>query len=306
MDAESGRVLYEKNKDDRFLTASIAKIMTCIVAIENGNLFEKCKVDYQTVSMEGSSIYLELDDEIILYDLLCGLMLRSGNDAATLISKSVFKSTEKFVFEMNALAREIGMGNSTFENPTGLNTTTFNYSTAYDMALLMRYAMDNEIFVEISSKKNHIAQTLNKKYYWQNKHKLVANTDYVISGKTGYTKSSGRTLVSYALINNMKLIAVSFNEGGDFELHKMLFENAKKDFTIEKIIKKGVYPQEIDTLNYYPSTRNDIELLIKNDSNIVVKFYLLDKPNFECGYLEIFEDNKLIYRDTLYPYYPLS
>ena len=104
----------------------------------------------------------------------------------------------------------------------------------------------------------------------------------------------------------MKLIAVSFNEGGDFELHKMLFENAKKDFTNEKIIKKGVYPQEINTLNYYPSTRNDINLLIKNGSVVSVKFYLLDKPNLECGYLEIFEDNKLIYTDILYPYYPQS
>ena len=201
MDAESGRVLYEKNKDERFLTASIAKIMTCIVAIENGNLFEKYKVDYETISMEGSSIYLELDDEILLYDLLCGLMLRSGNDAATLISKSVFNSKENFVFQMNLLAREIGMGNSTFENPTGLNTTTFNYSTAYDMALLMRYAMENEIFVDIASKKIHVAQTLNKKYYWQNKHKLVANTDYVIAGKTGVLHGSGQNLNSNLYIN---------------------------------------------------------------------------------------------------------
>ena len=306
MDAVSGRVLYEKNKDERFLTASIAKIMTCIVAIENGNLFEKYKVDYETISMEGSSIYLELDDEILLYDLLCGLMLRSGNDAATLISKSVFNNVNNFVFEMNLMAREIGMSNSTFENPTGLNTTTRNYSTAYDMALLMRYAMENEIFFDISSKKTHVAQTLNNKYYWQNKHKLVANTDYVISGKTGYTKSSGRTLVSYALINDMKLIAVSFNEGGDYELHKLLFENAKNNFINEKIIKKGVYAQEINTLNYYPATKNDINILVKKGADVSVKFYLLDKPKKECGYLEILEDNKLIYRDALYPYYPQS
>ena len=306
LDAESGRILYEKNKDERFLTASIAKIMTCIVAIENGNLFEKYRVDYESISMEGSSIYLELDDEILLYDLLCGLMLRSGNDAATLISKSVFQKQEHFVFEMNLLARKIGMGNSIFENPTGLNTTTFNYSTAYDMALLMRYAMENEIFFDISTKKSHVAQTLNKKYYWQNKHKLVTSTDYVISGKTGYTKSSGRTLVSYAVVDNMKLIAVSFNESGDFELHKLLFENARKDFTNERIIKKGVYNQEINTLNYYPYIKNDIDLLVKNGSNVFVKFNLLNKPNIICGYLEIFEDNKLIYKDTLYPYYPQS
>ena len=306
LDAESGRVLYEKNKDERFLTASIAKIMTCMVAIENGNLFEKYKVDYETVSMEGSSIYLELGDEIYLYDLLCGLMLRSGNDAATLISKSVFKSKEKFVFEMNYLAREIGMSNSTFENPTGLNTSTYNYSTAYDMALLMRYAMQNEAFREISSKKTHKAITLNKTYYWNNKHKLVYNTDYVISGKTGYTKTSGRTLVSYAEISDMKLIAVSFNESGDFELHKQLFDKANEDFKEEVVMEKGVYPQEINTLNYYPSVNQDIVLLVKNNSNINIKFFLLDKPKSTCGYFEIYEDNKLIFKGNLYPYYPKS
>jgi D-alanyl-D-alanine carboxypeptidase len=100
--------------------------MTCIVAIEYGNLFEEYVVDYDTTTVEGSSIYLQYEDEILLYDLLCGLMLRSGNDAATLIAKNVFKSSEDFVFHMNYLAREIKMTNSTFENPTGLNNDTFN------------------------------------------------------------------------------------------------------------------------------------------------------------------------------------
>ena len=159
MDALSGRVFYEKNKDKRYLTASIAKIMTCIVAIENGSLFTKYKVDYNSTTTEGSSIYLKEDDEIYLYDLLCGLMLRSGNDAATLISKVVFNDTDKFIDNMNLTAKMIGMGNSTFENPTGLNKDSFNYSTAYDMALLMKYAMNNEIFYDISTKKKHKAET---------------------------------------------------------------------------------------------------------------------------------------------------
>ena len=185
LDVSSKRVLYEKNKDKRFLTASIAKIMTCIVAIEYGNLFEEYVVDYDTTTVEGSSIYLQYEDEILLYDLLCGLMLRSGNDAATLIAKNVFKSSEDFVFHMNYLAREIKMTNSTFENPTGLNNDTFNYSTAYDMALLMSYAINNEAFYHISTKKTHSVKTKDNTYYWVNKHKLIANTNYVKSGKTG-------------------------------------------------------------------------------------------------------------------------
>lgn len=306
MDAESGRVLYEKNKDHRFLTASIAKIMTCMVAIENGNLFDKYIVDYDSTLVEGSSIYLKENDEITLYDLLCGLMLRSGNDAATLIGKNVFKSTKDFVFNMNALAREIGMGNSTFENPTGLNVDTFNYSTAYDMALLMRYAVKNEIFFDISSKRTHKAQTLNNTYYWLNKHKLVTSTNYVICGKTGYTKSSGRTLVSYAELNSMKLVCVSFNEGGDFDLHKRLFEDASKDFNKELVIKNGVYNQGFSEFYYYPFLKDDINILIKKGSSIEVVFKLFAIPKDVCGFLEIYEDNKLIYQDNLYPYYPKS
>ena len=306
MDEESGRVLFEKNKDQRFLTASIAKIMTCMVAIENGNLFDKYIVDYNTTLVEGSSIYLKENDEITLYDLLCGLMLRSGNDAATLIGKNVFESTKEFVFNMNALAREIGMGNSTFENPTGLNVDTFNYSTAFDMALLMRYAVNNEIFLDISSKKFHKAETLNNTYYWYNKHKLIANTDYVISGKTGYTKSSGRTLVSYAIVNDMKLVCVSFNESGDFDLHKTLFDLAPNEFSKEIVLKKGVYNQGFSELNYYPYLKNDLNILIKNNSDIEVKFNLLKVPKNSCGYVEVYENKKLIYKDILYPYYPKS
>ena len=164
MDAESGRIYYEKNKDQRYLTASIAKIMTAIVAIENGSLFTMYKVDLGSTLTEGSSIYLKEGDDIFLYDLLCGLMLRSGNDAATLISRVVFKTEEEFVFNMNQTAKRIGMANSTFENPTGLNKDTFNYSTALDMALLMKYAIKNDVFYEISTKKYHKAETTLFKY----------------------------------------------------------------------------------------------------------------------------------------------
>ena len=306
MDAESGRVLYEKNQDKRYLTASIAKIMTCIVAIEYGSLFSRYKVDYASTMTEGSSIYLKEDDEIYLYDLLCGLMLRSGNDAATLISKSVFNNVDKFVLHMNIMAKKIGMGNSTFQNPTGLNKDSFNYSTAYDMALLMRYAMNNEIFTDIATKKKHNAETLYYKYYWNNKHKLITTTDYVIAGKTGYTKDSGRTLVSYAIVGDMKLIAVSFNENNHYELHKSLFEKSKIDFTKQKVLDNGVYHQELNVLNYYPMVREEVILYIKKGSDIYIKFNLENVPNETCGFFEIYEDNKLIYVDDLYPYYPKS
>jgi D-alanyl-D-alanine carboxypeptidase len=275
-----------------------------MVAIEYGNLFDQYIVDYETTTVEGSSIYLKEGDEILLYDLLCGLMLRSGNDAATLIGKNVFKSTGDFVFHMNYLARIIEMKNSTFENPTGLNNDTFNYSTAYDMALLMSYAIKNETFYHISSKKYHNAVTKENDYHCKNKHKLITSTNYVKSGKTGYTKSSGRTLVSYAEINDMKLVAVSFNEGSDYNLDKILFDKVKDDFKKTLILERGVYPQEVSYLDYYPCLNEDIFLLIKNDSNVNIKFNLFEKPNDFCGYCEVYEDGILILKDTLYPYYP--
>ena len=305
MDADSGRVLYEKNKDERFLTASICKILTCMVAIENGNLFESYKVSYSSSIAIGSSIYLEEDDEITLYDLLHGLMLRSGNDAATLISEVVFNSVDTFVNHMNKLAKRIGMGNSTFENPTGLDNENYNYSTAYDMALLMKYSMENEVFFDISSKTVYRSKTKENSYYWINKHKLVQQYNYVISGKTGYTKKCGRTLVSYASINGMNLVAVSFNENDDFGLHKTLFDKAQKEFSYNIVFEKGVYKQELDMLNYYPKLNNDVSILIKKDSEISAKFMLYEKPENICGYLEIYEDNKLIYKCELFPHYPM-
>ena len=306
IDADSGRVMYEKNKDERFLTASICKILTCMVAIENGNLFESYKVSYRSSVSIGSSLYLEEDDEILLIDLLYGLMLRSGNDAATLISEVVFNDRKIFVKEMNILAKRIGMSNSTFENPTGLDDENFNYSTAYDMAILMKYAMENEVFYEISSSKSYRCKTLNNDYFWVNKHKLVQRHDYIISGKTGYTKRCGRTLVTYAIKDNMRLIAVSMNESDDYGLHKSLFEKASNEFSYEKIFDKGVLKQGIDFLEYYPELREDVGLLIKNNSSLKATIYLYKNPTNVCGFLQIYEDDNLIYHIPLYAFYPIS
>ena len=102
----------------------------------------------------------------------------------------------------------------------------------------------------------------------------------------------------------MKLIAVSFNEQNHYELHKSLFEKARVEFSKEKILDKGVYPQELETLNYYPMVNEDLVLYIKKESLINIKFYLTLNPDTTCGYYEVFENGNLIYKDDLYPYYP--
>ena len=186
MDMDSGRVLYGKNIHNKNLTASIAKIMTCIVAIENGNLNDVCVVDEKTVNQIGSSAYLKFGDKIRLNDLLYGMMLRSGNDAAFLIGKTVGGNIKEFVRMMNLTAIKIGMKNSKFENVSGLDEDSQNISTAFDMALLMSYCMKNNEFRKIVCCRSHsFTSLLNNNYTFLNKHKLVNGNDNVTGGKTG-------------------------------------------------------------------------------------------------------------------------
>ena len=151
MDLDSGRILYENNPNRKMLIASITKIMTAIVAIENGDLTKEITVGDEVLSMYGTNIYVEVGEKMKLRDLLYGLLLRSGNDASVVIAKAVGGSEEKFVELMNKKAKEIGMKNTIFRNPHGLDEETENYSTAYDMALLSRYAYKNKTYRNIVS-----------------------------------------------------------------------------------------------------------------------------------------------------------
>ena len=151
MDKDSYRVLEGKNINDKRLIASITKIMTAIVTIENGNLKDKITVDERVLKAYGSAIYIEIGEEITLEDLLYGLMLRSGNDAA-LVIKSYFEDKKMDIVElMNKKAYELNMKDTVFKNPHGLeeNDGSGNMSTAYDMALLSKYAYKNSIYRKI-------------------------------------------------------------------------------------------------------------------------------------------------------------
>ena len=185
MDMDSGGVIDGKNMHTPRLIASITKIMTCILAIENANINEIVKVDESVLKSYGSGIYISVGEEISLHDLLYGLMLRSGNDAAIMISTYVSGSEEEFVKLMNKKAKEIGMKNTIFYNASGLDTATIgNKSTAYDMAILTSYAMQNDTYKEIVKTKKHVVKTNLKTYVWHNKNKLLSY-DYITGGKTG-------------------------------------------------------------------------------------------------------------------------
>ena len=135
MDLSSGRVLYSKKIHEKKLIASITKIMTCIVVLENVSLEKKITVGEEVLSMYGTNLYLEVGEVFSVKDLLYGLMLRSGNDAAATLAVQTFGSEEAFLLKMNEKAKEIGMKDTTFQNPHGLDDQTYNYSTAYDMAI---------------------------------------------------------------------------------------------------------------------------------------------------------------------------
>ncbi len=217
IDVNSGRILFEKNGDQQMRIASLTKIMTAIVAIENGNLKDIVTTSDHAFGTEGSSIYLKNGEKLSLENMLYGLMLRSGNDAAVAIAEHIGGSEEGFVFLMNQKAAAIGMTHSHFMNPHGLDHKD-HYSTTKDMALLTAYALKNPIFKKIVSTKVKIAPSADEPWdrKWLNKNKLLRMYDYADGVKTGYTKLSKRCLASSATKNDVQLAAITLNAPDDW------------------------------------------------------------------------------------------
>ena len=238
MDMKTGRVLYAKNKDEPRLVASIAKIMTAILAIESGRLDEEVIVGEEVLTMYGSNIYIELREKIKLIDLVYGLMLRSGNDSAIVIATFVAGSEEKFVKMMNAKAVSIGMKNTVFNNSHGLDEVTENRTTAYDMALLSRYASKNKTYMEISGTKKYSASSDRKSYLWHNRNKLLSSYKYATGGKTGFTPRAGRTLVTTASNKKLDLTVVTLSDGNEYQTHQTLYEYGFNNFKEYLVLDK--------------------------------------------------------------------
>lgn len=238
MDMDSKRVLYEKNADEPRLIASITKIMTAVLAIENMPIDQEITVGEEVLSMYGSNIYIELGEKLTLKDLLYGMMLRSGNDAAIVIANNVCNNEKDFVNLMNKKAKEIGMKNTTFKNPHGLDEVTKNYSTARDMAILSSYAMKLDEYRQISSTKKWTTQSDKKSYLWNNRNKLLYSYKYATGGKTGYTPSAGRTLVTTATKDNLNLTVVTLSDGNEYITHESLYENSFYKYTNYLIVDK--------------------------------------------------------------------
>ena len=287
IDADTNRVLYGNNYTEKKLIASTTKILTAMVVINNTNLEDLVTIDERILKSIGSNIYIEVGEEIKVIDLLYGLLLRSGNDAAIALADYTGGSEEGFLLMMNSLAKSIGMKESTFVSVSGLEISAVegNTSTAYDMAILMQYAMQNDIFKEITGTKRHKVKTNYKSYDWYNKNKLLFEYKYTTGGKTGFTKKARRTLVTSASKNNINLIAVTLKESDDFNKHKEMYENIFKNYKKVKVVDKNnikeMYNLYLDS-NIYLTIKNDekdkINIEIQNvENNTEIKGYLLVK-----------------------------
>lgn len=255
IDVESGRILYSHNGDDKMLIASLTKIMTAIVAIEQGELSDMVKVSKRAFGKEGSSIYLKLGEEMSLHNMLYGLMLRSGNDAATAIAEHVGGSEEGFVVLMNEKAQWLGLGNTHFTNPHGLDNLE-HYSTANDLAKLTAYALRNPKFREIV--KTRMKQVSDRDYSWRNKNKMLFLYEGADGVKTGYTKQAFRTLVSSATRGGQQLAAVTLNDGNDWVDHAAMLDWGFEHYPLRKLVGSGQriqgYPFEVVRTFRYPLT----------------------------------------------------
>lgn len=293
MDESSGRVLYGKNIHDKKLIASTTKIMTSIIALENANLSDEYIVGDEIDKVNGSMIYVKKGEKFTLKDLLMGLMLQSGNDAAMIISNNVM-NYDNFIAEMNIKAYKLGMQNTIFENPHGLNDDTFNYSTAYDMALLMKYAIKNKDFLDITETKKYSVGN----YIWYNKNRLLSEYKYTISGKIGYTKKSGQVFVSSAKKDNKTIIIVSIDESDKFNLHKKLYEKYFNDYKLYNILDKNTFSfSDGNSYDYY-YIKNNFNILLKDNekTKINIKYNLNDYFN----YIDIYLDKEKIHSEKLY------
>ena len=308
MDTDSGRIIYAKDINNARSVASISKIMTAIIAVESGKLNDVVIIGEEINKAYGSGIYIKNGEELTLKDLVYGLMLRSGNDAALAIAHYVGGSVDNFVQLMNDYAKKIGMKNSTFNNPSGLDEEKGNYSTAYDMALLTKYAMQNKEFKQVVGTKKYELKTNLNYYSWTNKNKLLSLYKYATGGKTGFTTKARRTLVTTASKNNVNLVAVTLNDGDDFNDHKNLFEEAFKEYKNYQILNKD----KITILgeNYYKNyqfyLKEDFNYSLKKEEvdDILIKFELKKlsdyKNNDKVGKVLVYLKEELIYENAIY------
>ncbi len=232
--ADDCKVIASKNENKKMKPASTTKLMTSLLALEEAASSDKTVTFTREMVAEGSSMYLGVGEKVHISDLAVGMMMSSGNDAANATALSLCNSYDEFANLMNERASQIGMKNTHFVTPSGLDDDN-HYSTAYDMALLMSYALENEDFAKLTSKKSETVDFAEpeKHITYSNHNRLLSLYEYCIGGKTGYTQAAGRCLVTAAKKDGLTLVCVTMNDRNDWNDHIALYEYGFEHFTCE-------------------------------------------------------------------------
>lgn len=257
MDGITGRVLYEKQPDSKSLIASTTKIMTALLVCENCNVLDLVQIPKEAVGVEGSSLYLKEGEVCAVQELLYGMMLHSGNDAATALAIHCAGDVQTFAQMMNDKARALKLTGTHFVNPHGLDAAD-HYSTARDLATLAKYAMENPLFAQTVSTKSVLVGSRNL----VNHNKLLWRVEGAEGVKTGYTKAAGRILVSSASRQGRRLIAVTIEDGNDWADHGVLYQQGFSQFETQQIFSAG---EVIGTLQVFGGEKEQVDLRARAD-----------------------------------------
>ncbi len=301
-------VIFEKNSTEKMSMASTTKILTTLIALEHSQAEDKEVTFTKNMIAEGSSMYLKEGYKLHLSDLATGMMTVSGNDAANATAISISGSIEEFAKVMNSKAKQIGMTSSSFVTPSGLDDEN-HYSTALDMARLMAYAMSNNSFAELTAKKTAKVDFISPKdmsVTYGNHNRLLSLYEYCNGGKTGFTKKSGRCLVTSAEKDGVKLVAVTLNAPDDWNDHINMYnygfskvtavKDVDKDYTINADVvggtKNSVTVKPVKPVEYVKSTDSNSEVTRK----VIIDSFLyapLEKGEV-VGTAQYYLDNKLL------------
>ncbi len=305
-DGLSGEILYGKAENTTMGMASTTKIMTALVALEQYDLERPVSVRKEWAGIEGSSMYLKPGEQLTVMDLLYGLLLASGNDAATALAGLHPEGEAGFVAEMNRTARDLGLENTHFENPSGLDGEA-HYTTAYELAVLAAYAMENERFAEIVS-----TQTIQVAGRWlKNHNRLLAELD-ACGVKTGFTKRCGRCLVSAKEQNGRMLICVTLKAPDDWNDHKALYDYGFSLFQWREITGAG----DCGSVSVVSADRQAIRLYTAESYSVWAQkseadriritlcgprfWYGSAEPGQQYGTLQVWLDQLLLFETPVY------
>lgn len=303
--ADSGEIVYSKNADTRMPMASTTKIMTSLIALENGADDNLITVTDEMVRVEGTSMGLKGGDSVSMLSLVKGMLICSGNDAANATAHLIAGGIAPFAEVMNERAKQIGMNNTNFVTPSGLDADG-HYSTAYDMALLGAEAIKNPVFLNICSSKSVMAYYGSPPYRrtLTNHNKLLAVSDDYIGVKTGFTKKSGRCLVSARRCDGKTLVAVTLSAPNDWDDHEKLYSYA---LPLAKTV--SLYCENLPELKVVGGKENSTRVVLadsvdytflENQPSVTYKIYI---KQFEyapilkgetVGHVDFYSDGKII------------